>query len=448
MFFSLVSRELLQHTLSYRYRTLLLMVVLVGIGATVVRTHVYLDLLGDHRRVVARRAHTRSDIPYYYFGLIMGYTRQKQPNSLAVFCNGLENEMTRSLRARRGMEDAIGPRALSGLFFRINPPFDITTVVAVVFSLAALLLTHDSLSGERERGTLKVLLAGPLAKGTVVGAKWTAGVVALGLPLAIAWVLGMLYLLLIARPAFGTAQWLALVSMVVGSLVYCTVFLSAGLACSAFCIKSSTSLATCLFIWAASTIIAPNLVAPLARSIADVPSHASMHKLMEETYAESEANHPKRFPHSAHPGSDTSHYRAVKAAQVAMESQQGVREAYQRFRNKLREQQTVASSLVGLSPATAYTYLMSELAGTGTGSYNLMHDLWQQAATEYKAKQFAWADSRNADDLPGFRPASLTIEDSLRTAFVPALSLCAFAVLLFVSALLAFVLRARVHIQE
>ena len=75
------------------------------------------------------------------------------------------------------------------------PRIDFAAVVAVIFSLMAVLLGHDGLCGERERGTLRLLLANPVEGRQVVRAKLAGGMISLSVPLAAAFALCLLVLL-------------------------------------------------------------------------------------------------------------------------------------------------------------------------------------------------------------------------------------------------------------
>ena len=63
---------------------------------------------------------------------------------------------------------------------------DFTTVVAILLSFLAIVLGYDAICGERERGTLQLLLANSVPRSTVVLGKLIGGLLSIWIPLALA----------------------------------------------------------------------------------------------------------------------------------------------------------------------------------------------------------------------------------------------------------------------
>ena len=53
------------------------------------------------------------------------------------------------------------------------PKIDLSFIIGVLMTLLTILLAHDSIAGDREQGALKLILAGPVRRRTVLAAKLT-----------------------------------------------------------------------------------------------------------------------------------------------------------------------------------------------------------------------------------------------------------------------------------
>ena len=97
---------------------------------------------------------------------------------------------------------------------------DLTFVLQVVVTLYALLLTHDAVSGERESGVLRLLLAHPVPRWKVLTAKATGNLLGLGLPLLVPLLGGWLVLLVLGVPLTGAAAVRLLLLLLAGLLLF------------------------------------------------------------------------------------------------------------------------------------------------------------------------------------------------------------------------------------
>ena len=139
---------------------------------------------------------------------------------------------------------------------------DVTTVVQVILGLLALLFACDAVSGQKEEGTLKMMLANRLPRdqfllGTAIG---DLGV--LGAALATSF----LAALLIVQATLGASTSLdavAIFTIFLISLLYLTAIYAIGLLLSTASHRAATALVFALFFWTTAIAIYPNGVAYL-----------------------------------------------------------------------------------------------------------------------------------------------------------------------------------------
>ena len=111
--------------------------------------------------------------------------------------------------------------------------------------LIALLISHDAIAGEAERGTLLLLLAYPIRRSSVILGKFL-GQLAI---LAFATILGYGVAALAVGWNLGPAAWAAFAAMIGASILLAAVFLSLGLLASTLVRQRSTAGGIAIGLW-------------------------------------------------------------------------------------------------------------------------------------------------------------------------------------------------------
>ena len=136
--------------------------------------------------------------------------------------------------------------------------FDIASVIGILLSLFALLLTFDAVSGERERGVLALELSNPVSRGEVFLGKYLGAFLALLFPLGIGFAIVLLVMGLSPSIKLGPEE-ISGVALVFGiSLLYVSSFLMLGLFVSSSTKEASTSLIVLLVVWAVFVVVVPS----------------------------------------------------------------------------------------------------------------------------------------------------------------------------------------------
>lgn len=138
---------------------------------------------------------------------------------------------------------------------------DLRFVVGVVFSLLALLVAYDAISGERQKGTLRIILANPVSLRKILLAKWISLSAALALAFLLAFLLSLVIALLNPTVSFAAAEWLRLALIALVSVVYLSLFVTLGLFLSSLFRTPYAAIAVGLVIWVLAVIILPGFAA-------------------------------------------------------------------------------------------------------------------------------------------------------------------------------------------
>lgn len=310
---------------------------------------------------------------------------------------------------------------------------DLALVVGLLFSLLALLFAHDAMSGEREDGTLRLLVAHHVPRPSILVGKVLGRSVALIIPLLAGLLVGALAVAASPSLAWTSTEWgsAAILATVAG--LYITVFVALGAMISAWTRTARTSLLVSLGAWAVLVLIVPSLSPYVAgtleptgsvtehqrriRSMADAERDELGRKLAREYQATYLEQHPELEAHLALGEEERSGAlegdprlavtvdslrTLVASAWTEANRIQGERiEQLQADFEIRRDAQIRATRLVSLvSPYPAWTYAALDLTETGL-----------RAQERRQAQASAWSETT-------YSPWRQAVEDSLRASRV------------------------------
>jgi ABC-type transport system involved in multi-copper enzyme maturation permease subunit len=319
------------------------------------------------------------------------------------------------------------------------PKIDLSFIIGVLMTLLTILLAHDSIAGDSEQGSLKLALAGPVRRRTVLAAKLT-GII---LPTtAILIYVILLYATVVTVFSGGTvdlsgANLSALAVFTLVAILVLIVIAALGVAISTSVRRSSASLFVCASIWIVIILILPILGPYMASSLKPAPLPESAR--LEVASKEKELIQAELAEHRKIAAD-------LKARQVEVEA------AWRRYlelrriwierrdeeigrlvseRNKkLHDQQAFARRISLFSPYVAFKEVLSSLCGTGLESYGE----FLVAVERYKQQEFIpkgfdslsrqkpWLNAANPEDrlqLQALHAPSPTLFGRLAAAVWP-----------------------------
>lgn len=192
------------------------------------------------------------------------------PNPLSVFVKGRDELIGRSFRYLTGIIEGTNPTDDQAAGFIPTP--DLLFVVTVVMTLVALFFSFDLISGEREAGTLPLVLSNAISRDVLILGKTLAALVCILIPFLGSMLVGVILLRSDASVPLSVAHLgrLGLLLLVSVPLISCFLFL--GACASIVFSRSATSLIALLFLWAILVFGIPNLSPLVAERLVDVPS--------------------------------------------------------------------------------------------------------------------------------------------------------------------------------
>jgi ABC-type transport system involved in multi-copper enzyme maturation permease subunit len=277
---------------------------------------------------------------------------------------------------------------------------DFLFLVQVVFSLLAILLSFDMIAGEKERGTLRAVLANSVPRDKVILGKAIGGF----LVLLIVFLIGALLLFAILSAMDGRflrADTLVRFLAVIGfSAVYIAGFFMIGLMISSLCHTGRTAIVSLLVVWVTLLLVIPKLAEATATLALPVRSEESLRvekttliaeldqrkmdesgKIYEEIFQTDRLNSSLISQETPEAEQFREAYQKMNEG-IASEAATRLREIDEGFERERRSQRRLSYALAILSPTSAHGFLVSDLAGTG----DIAFENFQDNASDYYAR--------------------------------------------------------------
>jgi ABC-type transport system involved in multi-copper enzyme maturation permease subunit len=342
------------------------------------------------------------------------------PIPLSIFAKGLEENLCRSYEPGfvGSIDVSSSQKSVNKLFKLFTTP-DLLYIIKVILSLCAMLFAFDVICGEKETGTLRQSLSCSLRRPTLIAGKWVGGFTSFILPFFIAVLLGTIFVTLSPMVDMNAQNLTKLGLFLLGSVIYLAVFLSLGLLISCLTHRSSTSFVLSLFVWAILVFLIPNLGNILARQFVEVPTVQQL-ELRRRHIAMGGRMEAARLPDG--------HERGARFERIRSEQNQVTED----YRNRFDRLVTLSQNITRVSPTAAFTFLATDLMGTGMAEERKL----RRAFLQYTDILRNWNEK-------GERPAFSYQRSSVQEALGPGglsngLILVLFNILFFTGAYVAF----------
>lgn len=264
MIFLFASKVWRQVLLEARFVTASALVVLLfGLGSLIAA--------GRHGHIVdaygrdLARAQTESNLDHLLL--------VKKPHPLGFLSSGSWWTLPRLFYAGpRGVEE-VAPEEFKGSFLAGFAELDWVYVIAVILSLLAIFVSHDLVAGEREDGTLRLILAQPVRRSAYLIGSSLGLLAILLMPLLLGVLVGLVVLQLAPGYELGPWEIGGVVAVTILAAFYLALFVAAGVLVSSLCRHASTALIWLVLFWVVFVVILPPNGAVLASLLEAPPQY-------------------------------------------------------------------------------------------------------------------------------------------------------------------------------
>ncbi len=450
----LIRKELLEQLLSLRFAMACIICLIITLSSALVLTRDYREALADYRtNVVLHKNELEDSGDIWGDGVVI----DKPLNPMQIFVRGVDSRLVVSARVTHGQQPIFEAQHEINPVSYLFPPGDLLFFIGVVMSLLALAFGYDAVSGEKESGTLKLLMSYSAPRDLVLLAKWVGGYLALAAPFLLAVTAALVVVMVMPGVELGEQDWGALVLLIAVGLLYLAAVYGMGIFVSARTHLASTSITVLLMVWVLMILVVPNLAPYLAaeavtlRNFMEVEEEKAAasetaSEVFEQELDEFTANNPdvERWGDDGRWGAMWN----LRYQKLALQRIDDEGRIEGRYANELAAQVAVARHLSRLSPFSSFAYAATELAGAGLTEDRRFRDSlpeYRRRLTVYVTELYsrAWAEQRNDEpqDLSG-RPlwvyGRAPVGERLAAVLPDVMLLAAWTVLFFMAAYLSF----------
>ena len=264
MFFLLVRKELLEHLLSLRFALACIICLVIVASSTFVLSKDYKEALSDyHTNVIMHKNEVEESQDLVWDGIKV----DKPLNPMQIFFKGVDRELSATAKIKSLGDPQFEASYEGNPVVFLFPSIDLIFFIGVVMSLLAIAFSYDAVAGEKELGTLKLLMSYSVPRDLVLLAKWTGGYLALIAPLLLSLLCGLVVVVLFPTVELQADHWTELGLILLLALFYLGAVYSLGLFVSARTPLASTAITVLLVIWVLIVLVVPNIAPYLAAQI-------------------------------------------------------------------------------------------------------------------------------------------------------------------------------------
>jgi ABC-type transport system involved in multi-copper enzyme maturation permease subunit len=363
----ITKRELISNLQSLRFAFILIITIALFTMNGLIFSGTYEEKLSDYSRNAADHRESRArDLA---FGALYA---DKRPNPLSFCVEGGESELPAVLSIETNgvikpdLSFALGERNFTLPRFE---EIDWAFIVKILFSLFAIILTYDAISGEKERGTLALMLSNSIQRISILGAKYLAALITILIPLLAGVLLGLLLcfrggLVALDGQSLGRIGVFALMS-----IAYISLMILLGLFISSLTQRSSISLLLLLSIWVFFVIVIPGLSSVLAEQFSRVPGEFEFGKQREQImYFWGKQELGKRIKAKGYHPTDQnepSEEMEREALRVINEMGEQVFRLTEEYERSIQAQALMAANLGRISPSEVFQHTGEAITDQG-----------------------------------------------------------------------------------
>jgi len=462
----IIRKEILENVKSPKFVfTFLLCTILISmsvyIGANNYRTE-----LREYKSAVALNKKSLESRGFYSAVAEKGTKVFKVPQVLSTIVTGINKAVGRwTIVNNRDDPSFVDSKYESNPLFAIFGELDLTLIIKIVLSLLVVVFTYDAIAGEKEQGSLRLIISNNVPRYLLILGKAIGNFICLILPLIISLLLGLIIFVIHPDILLSGEDWIRILLIFILFLLYLSVFFMLGLFISSRTSRSLSSLFILLLIWVIFIFIIPKTAVMVARQIDPIPSvheiTAQKDAFLQEMVKYAEKRSREWNLKNAHIFTQKNREEAVERVkkftgdlqkEIIAKTIVKNAELDEEYQAKLRKQQILAMSLSRVSPASVLTFGTMSLAKTGIHE----HERFLNSVKTYKPVFANWANSKFWQRVGGaetvaklkpepflngmpqhyFRPESL--RDSFARAMPDFVILILMSILFFTGAFVSF----------
>ena len=270
-------------------------------------------------------------------------------------------------------------------------------IISLVLSFIALVFTFDSICGEKEAGTLRLMLANTIPRHKVLLGKYFGAVLTLCIPLLLGLIVNLIIVIASSITIISGLEWLKILVVVILSFLYLSIFVFLGIFVSSRTSSSANCMVVLLLIWVNLVILIPSLGRTVSNMFSKTPTRVELNRKLsgakQQVWDNSDEKFGKNSGNSMSNPDDPSMNLPARARRYNAWSntENGVIEDHH---NKMMAQALTGRNFTCISPTAVYQRASEAVAGVGIAR---CASLYQQVK-RYQTNLKEFIRSRDSED--------------------------------------------------
>lgn len=393
----IVHKEILESLLSFRFILSLVLIILLFAVSGFVFVGKYRQQSSDYwEKTNENLAGLDGQSRQLYRLAFYRQSVWSKPGPLALCTEGFEKSLPNCFTFDIFSSDLPEIRGRDNFTLSHFSSIDWAFIVSMVLSFLALVFAYDSVSGEKEDGTLRQMLANTIPRYELLLGKYVGIMLTIGIPLSVGLLVSLIIVVSSNVVVISGLDWLKILTIVLLSFLYLSVFILLGIFVSGRTAHASNSMVVLLLVWVVAVVLVPSFGRIISEVSGEAPNPVDLERRLGEISAEMWEK-SERFGERAgymswnaeDPGNNPPARGRLRTAEA--DAKNHAREGHH---NKMLAQAFTGRNLTCISPAVIYQRVSEAVAGTGIGH---CVDLYQQVK-EYQGGLREYIRSKDAED--------------------------------------------------
>lgn len=295
----------------------------------------------------------------------------QSPSPLQFFAEGASKDLPNLIKVSAYQLEYPENKSRRNFMLSSFNALDWSFIIGTMVSFVAILFTYDAICGEKERGTLRLMLANAIPRAAVLLGKFIGASISALLPLTVGMLLSLIFIVTSPSIILAANDWFKLVFGVALVLIYLFCFTALGLLVSSRTSRSVISLMILLLSWTFFVVVIPALSEVLAGEFFKLPTRREVKQQTADAVRAIWDSYPKSLkigfsnvgwsrenPKSAQ-GRDDAERRSYER-RVGM---------LNKHLQQMLRQVKLKRNIARLFPTSTFMYASEAIAGTGIARF-------------------------------------------------------------------------------
>jgi len=393
----IVFKEILENLLSFRFILSLLLVIalfavsgFVFVGKYRQQSSAFWEKTNENLTGLSERTDKLYRLAFYKQSV------WRKPKPLALCAEGSEKSLPDCYTFDVFSNNLPEIRGQGNFTLSHFSSIDWVFIISMILSFLALVFTYDSVSGERENGTLRLMLSNTIPRHKLLLGKYLGVLFSIGIPLFIGLLVSLIIVVVSNVAVFQGLDWLKILTIILLSFLYLSIFVFLGMLISSRTAHPANSMVILLLIWVVVVILIPSFGRIISEVSGKAPNPAELERRLAEIWTDVWSNADRYGERAGNWAGDPKHPMNNPPARARLRnaSTSAQNKAREDHHNKMLAQAFTGRNLTCFSPTVIYRRASEVIAGTGINHVVNLQD----QVREYQAGLKEYIRSKDAED--------------------------------------------------